>query len=238
MKYKIAQKFLPKYTKRRSGRKINKVGFIVAHDTGNKNSTANGNVSYYTNSANDMSASAHIFVDDKVILECIPAFKNPEKAWHVQYQKTKDNELYGDDANDIAIGVEYCYGDNINADEAYKRYIWTIAYLCHYYDLNPATDVVGHFILDPQRKTDPENGLRYSGRSYNQLLKDIVNEYNDCLSEGDKEMKINALGKEITLNDYVFQNNMNYVNLREVFEQLNCVVDYDTETKQISVRLK
>ncbi len=48
------------------------VRFIVAHDTGNPGSTAANNVSYYERSRNDQSASAHIFVDDKEILECIP----------------------------------------------------------------------------------------------------------------------------------------------------------------------
>ena len=49
------------------------VRFIVAHDTGNPGSTAAANVKYYERSRNEMSASAHIFVDDKEIVECIPA---------------------------------------------------------------------------------------------------------------------------------------------------------------------
>ncbi|WP_235929795.1 hypothetical protein [Chengkuizengella marina] len=48
----------------------------------------------------------------------------PEKAWHVQYQKPLDNQLFGDDANDIAAGVELCYSYKrgcINNEESYKR---------------------------------------------------------------------------------------------------------------------
>lgn len=182
-KYNITQMFLPAYTKRRPGSKIKKVAFIVAHDTGNKNSTARQNVQYYINSANEISASAHIFVDDKEILECIPTFQtHPEKAWHVNYDKPYDNELYGIDANDGAMGVEYCYGDKINADEAYKRYVWVLAYLCYYFNLNPKTSIVGHMILDPQRRIDPKNGLSYSGRTYEQLLQDVIFEYKRCLN--------------------------------------------------------
>ncbi len=184
MKYKITPLYMPIKTKRRSGILMPKVGFQVAHDTGNPGSTARQNVKYFINSANEMSASTHIFVDDKEIIECIPALTGkPEKAWHVLYDKPLDNQLYGDDANDIAIGIEYCYGKNINADEAYKRYVWLLAYIAYKFNLNPANTVIGHFKLDPQRKTDPQSGLHASGRSYEQLLKDVVKEYNDCLKE-------------------------------------------------------
>ncbi len=76
--------------------------------------------------------------------------------------------------------MEYCYGDKINADEAYRRYIWLIAYICYSYKLDPAKSVVGHFFLDPQRKTDPVTGLSHSRRSYEQLLRDVISEFNLC----------------------------------------------------------
>jgi N-acetylmuramoyl-L-alanine amidase len=181
-KYAITPRYLPSPSKRRSGNFIEPaVKFIVVHDTGNPSSTAAANVKYYTNSVNDMSASAHLFVDDKEILECVPALTGtPEKAWHVLYTVTTDNQLFGYNANDAAIGVEYCYGGKINADEAYKKYIWVVAYICYKFGLDPATSVVGHFFLDPKRKTDPVTGLAQSRRSYDQLLRDIVAEYNEC----------------------------------------------------------
>lgn len=182
-KYQITPRYLTANTKRRSGQLIHpSVKFVVAHDTGNPKSTASGNVSYYERTNNETYASAHIFIDDKEIIECIPALtsERPEKAWHVRYNMSKDNELYGFEANDVAIGVEYCYGEQINADEAYKRYIWTIAYICHKFDLDPKVSISGHYILDPGRKTDPVSGLKASGRSYEQLLRDVVNEYEEC----------------------------------------------------------
>src|SRR5690554_5543141 len=123
LKYDIKNDFLKINTKRRSGAKISKVEFITLHDTGNKGSTAEQNVRYYKNSVNDMSVSAHIFVDDKEIIECIPAFEEPEKAWHVLSSKLVDNKIYKGNANDISIAVEYCYGDNIDSQKAYEKYV-------------------------------------------------------------------------------------------------------------------
>jgi N-acetylmuramoyl-L-alanine amidase CwlA len=181
IKYNITPQYLPVKTKRRSGRVMDKVNFIVAHDTGNPGSTAKNNVAYYTNSANEMSASAHIFVDDTYIIECVPALTStPEKAWHVLYNVVTDDQLYGCNANDCAIGVEYCYGVNIDADEAYKRYIWVLAYICYTFKLDVKKAITGHFILDPHRKTDPVTGLAHSRRTYDQLLKDVIDEYNEC----------------------------------------------------------
>jgi hypothetical protein len=184
IKYPITSRHLPLNSKRRSGQLIKPtVKFIVAHDTGNPKSTAANNVAYYSRTCNDDFASAHIFVDDKEILECIPALTvdKPEKAWHVRYNVTGDNELYGYEANDAAVGVEYCYGLNINADESYKRYVWVLAYICHKFNLDPKRAIVGHFVLDPGRKTDPKSGLAISGRKYEQLFDDVANELKECI---------------------------------------------------------
>lgn len=181
-KYPIIARYIDTPSKRRSGSLMSSVKFIVAHDTGNPKSTAAQNVSYYRNSKNDMSASAHIFVDDKEIIECVPALTGtPEKAWHVWYNVTTDNQLFGANANDAAIGVEYCYGGSINADEAYKRYVWVIAFICWKFKIDPAKSVTGHCFLDPTRKTDPVSGLGQSRRTYDQLLRDVVAEYNECI---------------------------------------------------------
>ena len=179
LRYSITPRHLSKPSRRRSGQLISpEVKFLVAHDTGNPGSTAAQNVAYYERSRNEMSASAHVFVDDRQIIECVPALtQTPEKAWHVLYGAPTDNQLFGYDANDAAIGVEYCYGGRIDADEAYRRYAWVFAYLCHQFGLDSATSVVGHFFLDPKRKTDPCTGLANSRRTYEGLLRDVAAEY-------------------------------------------------------------
>jgi N-acetylmuramoyl-L-alanine amidase CwlA len=156
---------------------------IVAHDTGNPTSTAWQNVRYYENSKDAMSASAHLFVDDRDIIECIPALsKAPEKAWHVLYNVETDNkpEVFGDNANDVAIGVELCYGGHINLQEAYKRYVYVMAYICDRYDIDPVHRIWGHFQLDPKRKTDPIRPLKMLGKTIDTLRVDVWKEINDC----------------------------------------------------------
>lgn len=183
MKYEITKQYLTSGSKRRSGIKMNRVRFLVAHDTGNPGSTAKNNVDYYERSKNEMSASAHIFVDDKQIIECIPFLTGkPEKAWHVIYDVETDNKIFGDDANDVAGGIELCFGKQINLQEAYKRFVWVLAYACHVHALEPKSMITGHFLLDPKRKTDPKNTLAMLGKTMKELIQDVAKEYTSCLS--------------------------------------------------------
>ncbi len=169
--YKITRDYIKKGNSR-SGQRISKVRFIVSHDTGNPGSTAYNNRTYFNNQ--QPSASAHTFIDDKYILEIIPL---NEKAWHVQYGKPKDNQLFGADANDAAIGVELCHGGKINFNEAYKRYVWYHAYLCKTFNLQPRKHIVAHQTLDPQRRSDPVNALKKYGISWSQFINDVEKEF-------------------------------------------------------------
>ncbi len=95
-------------------------------------SNAIGNRDYF----NEIQPKAHVhtFIDDKTILEIIPI---NEVAYHVRYGVLTDNDLYGYDANKAAIGVELCYGGDVNFWEAYTRFTWYHAYLCQNFGLNP-----------------------------------------------------------------------------------------------------
>lgn len=195
MKYEIIPRYLTGPSKRRPCIPLDTCRFMVAHDTGNPGSTAAGNVSYYERSRDEMEASAQIFVDDKEIIECIPFLTGPpEKAWHVVYAVLTDNQRFGVDANDASGGVELCYGGGIDIYEAYKRYVWVLAYSCYRYGLAPAQHITGHHILDPQRKVDPMNALRLLGKSFEDFVLDVVNEYNDCLEEDETNMPMKLEG--------------------------------------------
>lgn len=205
----IREQLIPIRTSRRSGKLITKVGFVTLHDTGNDGSTAQNNVDYYIRSANDIKASAHIFVDDKEAIMCIPAFDKAEKAWHVIYDRPVDNQLFGDDANDISIGVECCYFSN-NKDrtlKAYKNYVEVVVQLLNFHKLNE-TKITTHDILDTY-KVDPKNMLKVVGKTVNDLYSDIGKEYNmdwkevvrGCATRPDDWIKcIEALSEMAKLN--------------------------------------
>lgn len=165
-------------TKRRSGVKMGKVGFYVDHDTGNAGSTAQNNVDYFCNTADEDYPSAHAFIDDIGVIICIPCTNAPEKAHHVLYNLEADNKKFGDDANDIAIGLELCYfpNDKARSLKAYQNYIFFSAFLAKYHGNDPEKRV-GHFELDPSRKTDPQNALSHIGKKYAEMKADILAEY-------------------------------------------------------------
>lgn len=169
-KYTINQKYIKKGNAR-SGAKISKVQFLVAHDIGNGGSTAENNYRYFNN--HQPSASAHTFIDDTQILEIVPI---DEKAWHVRYDVPADNKTFGDDANDCAIGTELCWGPKLDFDAAYDRYVWYHAYLCHKFGLDPKTDITSHAALDPARRTDPHTALNKNGKTYAEFIEDVCKE--------------------------------------------------------------
>lgn len=182
-KYPITKFHLTTPSKRRSGILMPEVRGIVAHDTGNPGSTAWGNVRYYENSRDSISASAHLFVDDRDIIECIPILsKTPEKAWHVLYRVLMDNqkEVFGGDSNDLAVGVELCYGGHVNLQESYKRYVYVMAYICNRFDIDPMKRIWGHYQLDPKRKFDPQTPLKMLGKTIEDLRLDVHKEIQEC----------------------------------------------------------
>jgi N-acetylmuramoyl-L-alanine amidase len=167
MAYEITRDYIS-FGNARSGEKLKEVKFIVSHSTGNPGSTAYANRNYFNN--HQPYASAHTFIDDRYILEIIPL---DEKAWHVLYSKPTDNRMFGADANDAAIGVELCYGGNINFTEAYNRYVWYHAYLCQKFNLDPSKHIVSHRTLDPERRTDPLDAFRLYGITWDGFISDV-----------------------------------------------------------------
>lgn len=170
-KYKIQRKYITN-KKARGGSKLvgGKPSFIVSHETANNNANADEHYTYFQNIS--FSASAHAFIDDTKILEIIPT---DEKAWHVQYNQDK-RTLGKGYANDRAVGPELCRTGNF--DEAYDRYVWYHAYLCHKYGLKPKKDITAHKFEDPARRSDPHSWLEPNGVTWEQFLDDVEAYYN------------------------------------------------------------
>lgn len=179
-KYTIERRYITKRPNTRPGARL-KTGspaFFVAHDTGNPGATADNHFTYF-NGLTDRSASAHVFIDDTKILEIIPTgtgADQAEKAWHVLYNVTTDNDRFGDDANDVALGIELCYGGKITFSEAYKRFVWYLAYCCDRWGKNPSTHIASHKQLDPARKADCEQALKAGKKTLKDLITDVAAE--------------------------------------------------------------
>ncbi|MGZ2418190.1 N-acetylmuramoyl-L-alanine amidase CwlA, partial [Staphylococcus caledonicus] len=142
--------------------------FAVAHDTGNPETTAQTNVNYYKNTYMidwSIVASAHIFVDDKECIVCIPV---TEKAWHVLYDTPTDNQWYNADANDVAFGVEGSYfpSSQERSRKSLDNMARVLAYLCNYWDIDYKTELPGHQDIQDD-KIDPGNLLEACGYSRN-----------------------------------------------------------------------
>lgn len=156
--------FLP-FGTRRTGQKLTtgKPRFAVFHDTGNPDTTAQDNVNYYRNTYNidwAMVASAHVFVDDKEAIICIPV---TEKAWHVLYDTPTDNAWYGVDANDGAFGIEACYFKNKERSmKSLDNACRIAAVFCESWTINPKNEMPGHQDIQAD-KQDPGNILAACG---------------------------------------------------------------------------
>lgn len=176
---------------RRSGQKLTSGNpvFAVAHDTGNPNTTAQDNVNYYKNSYNidwSLVASAHIFVDDKECIVCIPV---TEKAWHVLYNTPIDNNWYNADANDAAFGIEGSYfDDKARSKKSLDNMARVMAYLCNYWKIDYKTEVPGHQDIQSD-KIDPGNLLQAAGYSRNisNFDKQVAKYINGVKGDSNKE---------------------------------------------------
>lgn len=169
-KYQIERNYTTN-KKARSGQQIKKVLFSVAHETSNNSADAYQHLKALN--LGNLDVCAHTYIDSGRILELIPLW---EKAWHVQYIKPTDNRLFGDDANDAAIGVELCRTGNFA--EAYDRYVWYFAYLCKKFALDPQKHIVSHKTLDPQRRSDPESWLNPNGVTWANFISHVTDYFN------------------------------------------------------------
>jgi N-acetylmuramoyl-L-alanine amidase CwlA len=127
----------------------------------------------------------------------VPCLQEPEKAWHVRYNLPNDNKIFGCYANDSAIGIEMCYfpDDKKRTEKAYNNYIEFAVQLAKHHNVNP-TKRVGHFELDPSRRSDPNNALRYINKTYEDMKKDIINKYNE---------KYNKKGMKVKMEEKIFK---------------------------------
>lgn len=81
------------------------------------------------------------------------------------------------------------------------------------------------------------NSVKWLKSIYN-TPNEFIESYQKLDKESDDALEVNVFGKDIELKNVVFKDNLNYVNLRELFSQLNCKVDWDKETNKTFITLK
>lgn len=122
----------------------NSIEYIVLHDTGNANDTAEGNANYFC--GGDRGASAHYFVDDDSIVQVV---KDTDGAWHCGDGAGK----YGI-TNRNSIGIEQCRVNNSVTATTEANTLELVKFLMAKYNV-PIEKVVRHY--DASRKNCPSS---------------------------------------------------------------------------------
>jgi N-acetylmuramoyl-L-alanine amidase len=122
---------------------------IVLHYTATPSATAENERKYFDNGAGGRSASAHIFVDKKEVVQIIPfsevAYHANDKACKVPQLKATASYYKSGGANLTSIGVEMCIEkDGSLHPDTYKRTVEVVAFLCKTYKLGE-NDIFRHY---------------------------------------------------------------------------------------------
>lgn len=118
--------------------------YIVVHYVGAQSSTALNNCKYFA--GGDRGASAHYFVDDNSIYQCI---EDKHGAWHVGNTRTEVN-------NKNSIGIEMCcMGANLGVTEKTEaNTLDLVKYLMAKYNI-PVANVRTHYQVSGNSKVCP-----------------------------------------------------------------------------------
>jgi N-acetylmuramoyl-L-alanine amidase CwlA len=142
----------------------NKPEYIVVHDTGNRDVGANAIMHYNYFNVKGRKASAHFFVDDSHIIQCIEV---KDSAWHC-------GDGWGSRGitNNNSIGVEMCINRDGNYAKAFDNTANLVAYLMKQYNIG-IDKVVRHY--DASGKNCPQtmnnNGDWTAWNCFKNLLK-------------------------------------------------------------------
>ena len=86
-------------------------------------------------------------------------------------------------ANDIAIGVERCWGGTIDDTESYLNYVELLAFICEKFNLDPTKDIISHGKLDPKRRYDPMSSFEKDNYKESTTMERLIEDVEDWLME-------------------------------------------------------
>ena len=130
----------------RPGSRLLSVRKLVIHYVANAGTTAKQNRNFFEmrKTGKHGYGSAHYFVDDTEIIQCIP---DNEIAYHVGAAKYTDYGLsISSYPNARTIGIEFCHPDETGKPNyaTYKRLVELCKKLCCRYKLDPMNDITTH----------------------------------------------------------------------------------------------
>ena len=183
------------------------IKYIVVHYTGNKGDKAKSNTNYFKDV--NRNASAHYFVDDDSIWQCV---EDRHVAWHCGAKTYRHPKC----RNVNSIGVELCNGIPDFSDKTVNNGVWLIKELMQRYNV-PIENVIRHYdvtgklcpasLVDESKWKEFKDLLR-EGVDMEELknlkaeFKQYVEHTNGIINTMGKEIKalqdiINFMGKEI-----------------------------------------
>lgn len=198
-------------------RNISDIKYIVIHYTANDGDTAEGNGNYFAN--NNVSASAHYFVDDDSIVQSVP---DNRIAWSVggnKYPNTKGAAYYGKCTNNNSISVELCdtkkNGVYDFTEATLKNATDLVRLLMKKYNV-PVDWVIRHYDVNGKICPKPFVENEKAWNEFKERLVDEVVEQSKIIVDG-KELPVRRILKDGT----------NYIAIRDIAG----AVGYDVSSK-------
>lgn len=209
MEYKVNH--IPK-GRIRPGIKLNPQ-YITIHSTGNPTSTAMNERNWLVNPSNTRVASWHIAVDEKMAVEAIPL---DEVAYHAGTSQ----------GNNTSIGIEIC--ESGNREKTLSNAVKLVAKMLH--ERNWGVDKLRRH-YDWSGKDCPRIMSANNWEGWNAFKIQVQRE----LDRLKNTVKIRYKGTLYEVDGYL-KDGRNYVQLRETFEKLGFIVDWDNDSREVIIK--
>ena len=216
-----------------NARVLNTIKYIIIHYTANDGDTALSNAKYFARG--NRGASAHYFVDSNNIVQSV---EDNYVAWSVggskysDCSKTVGGKFYGICNNSNSINIELCddikNGNIYPTEAAISNAIDLVRSLMEKYNIS-SNNVIRHFDVNGKRCPAYWCGDSQKNGKW-QKFKNSILEEEQIMKQN---IKINGKIKTV---DAINKDGYTYIKIRGLSDILN--IDYDKETKLISVSVK
>lgn len=190
--------------------------YIVIHYTANDGDTALNNCKYFYRTYRG--ASAHYFVDEKSIWQCV---EDKDIAWSVGASRYKN-----DCRNSNSINIELCsYKDKgiyFIKQKTAELAAELVATLMKKYNI-PLSHVIRHYDVTGKNCPAPYVERKSEWTEFKEMCKDMLNI---------EEIKINVNGEDINVNRILI-NGENYIKIRDLGAFID--IGYNNVTKKITL---